>query len=74
MHAHLTSRCATATALVRRPHRLDGEINIEMKQSVLGHLQVSQLKRSKQRLKVDATMIEGTPMTVHRTWVERRKN
>jgi hypothetical protein len=75
MHAHLTTRRtsldASANALVRRRHSLDAEINDELKQSVPGHLQLGQLKLSKQRLKDKNSEIEGVGTTVHRAWVER---
>ncbi len=70
MYAHLTTRRtsldARANALVRRRHRLDAEINDEMKRSVPCHLQLGQLKRSKLRLKDEIAEIEGVLTTGQR--------
>ena len=76
MYAHLTSRRtspgAGANALVKPRHRLDAEINDEMKQSLPCDWRLGQLKPSKQRLKAETAETEGIPMTVHRAWLERR--
>ncbi len=63
MYTRLTTRQpsldARSNALVTRRHRLDAEINDEMKRPVPCHLQLGQLKRSKLRLKDEIVEIEG---------------
>lgn len=65
-------RGACANALATHRHRLDAEINYEMKRPVPYHLQLSQLKRPELRLKDEIAEIEGVLTTVPRALVERR--